>query len=140
MGAGTTVKQSIQHDSGHQATLYERLGGDRGISALVDDIVEAHMGHPAIKARFLPLREKPEHLQEVKRHLRNFLGAGSGGPEQYTGKSMKEAHRGMNISEAEYMAALDDIMLTLERHGIDEPTRKDVLAIGYGLKEEILRL
>jgi hemoglobin len=136
----STAKQSIQHDTRHNASLYERLGGAKGISALVDDIVDAHMVHPAIKARFLPLQEKPERLKEVKQHLCHFIGAGTGGPEQYTGKSMPEAHRGMNISEAEYMAALDDIMLVLERHGIDEQTRKDVLAIGYGLKQDILRL
>jgi hemoglobin len=122
------------------ASLYERLGRAEGISALVDDIVEAHMRNPVIRARYLPLKDTPEHLAEVKAHLCQFLGAGSGGPERYAGRSMTEAHRGMNVSEAEFMAALDDILETLDRHDIDGQTRKDILAIGYALKPEIVGL
>ena len=122
------------------ASLYDRLGAATGIAGIVDDIVVAHLQNPVIKARFLPYLEKPERVNEVKQHMCHFLGAGSGGPEKYTGRSMPEAHRGMNISEAEYMAALDDIMSVLKQHGIDEQAQKDVLAIAYGLKGEILRI
>jgi hypothetical protein len=48
---------------------------------------------------------------------------------------MREAHRGMNISEAEFVAAVDDILAALQRHGIDQSTQKDILAIGV-LAEE----
>jgi hemoglobin len=119
-------------------TLYERLGGAQGISQIVDDVVEAHLNNQTIKARFLPYLEKPERVAEIKKHTCDFLGAGSGGPETYTGRSMPESHRGMNINEAEYMAAIDDIISVLEKHGVEESARKDVLAIAYALKEEIL--
>ena len=119
-------------------TLYEQLGGASGISNMVDDIVEAHLNNPVIKARFLPYLEKPERVAEIKKHTCDFLGAGSGGPEKYAGRSMPETHRGMNISEAEYMAAVDDILAVMEKHGIDESARKDVLAIAYALKGQIL--
>jgi hemoglobin len=122
------------------ASLYERLGGAVGITALVDDIVEAHMRNPVINARFLPYLETPERIAEVKHQLCRFLGAGSGGPEQYTGRSMPEAHRGMNIGEAEYMAAIDDILAAMQKHGIDERTRQDVLGIAYSLKGEIMHV
>ena len=46
----------------------------------------------------------------------------------------------MNISAAEYMAAVDDILKTLDAHGIDEETRKDILAIAYSLKEQIIHV
>lgn len=120
------------------SSLYERLGGNEGISRLVDDIVQAHMDNPAIQKRFLPYGEDPDQLSTIKGHLVNFLGSGSGGPEDYTGRSMPEAHRGMNVNEAEYVAAVDDILLTLDNHGIDEETKKDVLAIAYSLKGEIV--
>lgn len=122
------------------SSLYERLGGAAGIAVLVDDIVEAHMNNPTVSARFLPYRDRPETLAKVKRHTCNFFGAGSGGPEQYDGRSMQDAHRGMNISEQEYMAAIDDILATLGKHNLDEQTRKDVLAIAYSLKGDILRV
>ncbi|MGM0703657.1 MAG: group I truncated hemoglobin [Pseudomonadota bacterium] len=122
------------------ATLYERLGGESGIAALVDDIVEAHMQNPTIQARYLPTRDDPVHFEELKCHLRDFLSAGSGGPAEYRGRSMPEAHRGMNIGEAEYMAVTDDILRVLDRHGVDPQTRQEMLGIAYSLKDEIMHL
>lgn len=123
-----------------QQSLYQRLGEAKGISAIVEDVVEAHMNNPVIKARFLPVKDDPKHFAEVKQHLVNFLAAGSGGPQQYTGRDMPSAHRGMNISEAEYMSAMDDILWALDKHGIDEQTKKDVLAIAYSLKGQMIRV
>jgi hemoglobin len=121
-------------------TLYERLGGANGIARIVDDVVEAHMNNPLIKARFVPLLERPDHLAAAKKHLRDFLGMGGGGPEKYSGRSMPDTHRGMNIRAQEYMAAIDDILATLDKHKVDEQTRKDVLAIAYSLKGEIVHV
>ena len=120
-------------------SLYERLGGSAGINALVEDIVAMHMENPVIQARFRPYLET-EKLVVAKKHLCAFLEAGSGGPAPYEGRSMRDTHRGMNINAAEYMAALDDILATLRKHAIDEQTQKDVLAIAYSLKGEILHV
>jgi len=120
-------------------TLYERLGGAAGVRSLIDGIIENHMSNPAIRARFLPYREDPERLETAKRHLCDFFAAGSGGPDRYEGRSMPEAHRGMNVSEREYMAATDDILDVMARHGHDEETRNEVLAIVWSLKDQIIR-
>ena len=122
------------------ASLFERLGGSSGIKTLVQDIVALHMENPVIRARFRPYLETPDKLEAIKKHTCAFLEAGSGGTAQYGGRSMKDAHRGMNINEAEYMAATDDILAALRQHGIDDQTQKDVLAIAYSLKGEILRV
>lgn len=119
-------------------SLYERLGGVEGISSIVDDIVENHMKNPAVKARFLPLKENPGHFSEVRLNLINFFAAGSGGPQEYHGKDMLSAHQGMNVSQGEYMHVIDDIMKALEKNKIDEQTRNDVLAIAYSLKTDIV--
>lgn len=121
-------------------SLYERLGASAGIATLVDDIVALHIQNPAIGARFRPLLETPDRLAAAKRHLCAFLEAGSGGAQAYAGRSMPDAHRGMNISATEYMAAMDDILAVLGKHGIDEQTRKDVLAIAYSLKDQIIHV
>lgn len=121
-------------------TLFERLGGSNGIAALVDDIVAAHVDNPVIGARFRPYLDAPEKLALTKGHLCAFLEAGSGGPTAYLGRTMRDAHRGMNISAAEYMAALDDILSVLRARRIDDQTQKDVLAIAYSLKGEILHV
>ena len=121
-------------------SLFQRLGGADGIHALVDDIVALHLENPAIQARFRPYLEKPEQLTLIKRHSCEFFEAGSGGPAQYTGRSMRDAHQGMNISEQEYLAAMDDIISALGRHAIDQATKNDVIAILYSLKNDIIRV
>jgi hemoglobin len=53
---------------------------------------------------------------------------------------MRDAHRGMNINAAEYMAAIDDILEALQARGADQATQSEVLAIAYSLKGEILHV
>ena len=92
------------------------------------------MSNPTVKARFLPLKVDPQHFTEVRKHLIEFLVTGSGGPQLYSGKDMTAAHKGMNISQGEYMSVVDDIMTALDRRNIDDATKKDVLFIAYSLK------
>jgi len=119
-------------------SLYERLGGTEGIIAIVDDAVDAHMKNPHVSARFVPYLDTPEKLALVKQHSVEFFSEGSGGPAKYSGKDMVTAHKGMNISRDEYTHVVDDIMITLTKHGIDEVTQKDVLFILWSLKGMII--
>lgn len=105
-------------------TLFDRLGGRNGISAIVDDTVENHMNNTAVNARFLSLKEQPERLATIKNHTIDFFVAGSGGPNNYKGKDMVTAHTGMNISPAEYMHVMDDIFMALDKNKIDEDSKK----------------
>lgn len=121
-------------------SLFTRLGGSTGIEHIVEEVASRHLANPIINARFRPYLEQPGKLDQLKVHLARFLELGSGGPQRYTGRDMKSAHTGMNISPAEYMAALDDIVAALETKGIDEQTRKDVLAIAWSLKGDIIQV
>jgi hemoglobin len=116
-------------------SLYERLGGGSGISAIVDDVMAAHLANPIVGPRYRNVKD----VEHTKRMAREFFCAGAGGPETYSGKDMRTAHRGMNASEQEFLAVVDDIMTVLGRHAIDGATQKDVLAILYGFKNEIVR-
>ncbi len=122
------------------STMYERLGRSEGIRAIVESIAEAHLANPAISKRFEPLVQDPARLKVALDHLCNFLESAAGGPAQYTGKSMAEAHKGMNISGEEYLAAIDDIMGALTKHNIDEVTRNEALSMLYHLKPTVVRL
>jgi len=117
-------------------TLYERLGGADGITQLVSDAVDEHLGNPLVKTRF----ENAEDIDHAKRMSVEFFSVGCGGPGTYSGKDMLTAHKGMNISEQEYMAVMDDIMAAMDKNGIGEDEKKDVLAILYSLKSEIIRV
>ena len=119
-------------------TLFDRLGGREGISIIVNDALENHMNNPHIKARFLPYMNRPEYLAVVKQHTIDFFIMGSGGPSAYKGRDMTTTHTGMNISPGEYMYVIDDIFDALDKSGIDEDSKKDVLAILWSLKGMII--
>ena len=116
-------------------SLYERLGGSAGIAAIVDDVIAAHLANPVVAPRYSNIKD----LEHTKRVSREFFCAGAGGPEKYSGKDLRSAHKGMNVSEQEFLAVVDDVMGVLGRHKIDGATQKDVLAILYGFKNEIVR-
>ncbi len=117
-------------------SLYERLGETVGISRIVEDVMAAHLRNPIVKTRF----EAIEDIDHSTKMAVEFFAAGSGGPDPYTGRDMLTAHRGMNISEQEFIAVVDDIMWALEKHEMTDDTKKDVLAILYSLKGEIIRV
>ena len=117
-------------------SLYERLGGAQGIAQLVEDAVDAHLNNPIVKTRF----ENTKDIEHAKMMSREFFGAGSGGPESYTGRDMLTTHKGMNISEQEFIEVVDDILGAMDKNKLGENEKKDVLAILYSLKDEIIRV
>ena len=117
-------------------TLYERLGGGTGIAQLVEDAVNAHLVNPVVKTRF----ENTKDIEHAKKMSREFFCAGAGGPEIYTGRDMLTAHKGMNISEQEYVAVVDDILGAMDKNKLGEEEKKEVLAILYSLKGNIIRV
>ena len=116
-------------------SLYDRLGGEAGITAIVSDVIRNHQNNPAVKARFQDTDTELLHRRVVE-----FFGMGSGGPQKYTGKDMREAHRAMNISGGEFLAVIDDVMNALDKNGINSETKNEVLGILYSLKDEVVGL
>jgi len=116
-------------------TLYERLGGGERIAALVSDLVDLHLANPAIAPRF-----RQYDAEEVKRKATEFMCAGTGGPETYTGKGLIKAHEGMNISPAEFLAVMDDVDVVLEKHNVGPRERQEVVATFMALRGEVLHL
>ncbi|XZG70182.1 group I truncated hemoglobin [Chitinibacteraceae bacterium HSL-7] len=92
-------------------SLYQRLGERSGIARIVDDVVAFHLANPVIKTRF----EHAKDLENLKQKACEFFCAGSGGPETYSGKEMRAAHLGMNITEQEYLAVMDDVAAALDK-------------------------
>ncbi|MHB1122923.1 MAG: group I truncated hemoglobin [Ramlibacter sp.] len=117
-------------------SLYDRLGRFDGITRIVHDVMENHLANPAIRTRFQAAKD----LDHAKKMAVEFFCAGCGGPEPYTGRDLVLTHKGMNISEQEYMAAMDDILAALEKNDIDPATRGEVTAILYSLKGQVIRV
>lgn len=117
-------------------SLYERLGGIDGITQLVSDAVDTHLANPIVKTRF----ENTADIAHAKRMSVEFFCAESGGPQAYTGRDMLTTHKGMNISEQEFIAVVDDILLAMDKNNCAEDVKKDVLAMLYSLKGQIIRV
>lgn len=123
-----------------EKTLFERLGGEEGVSSIVDGIMAAHIVNPDIKHVFLPIANSPKRLEVFNKHVKEFLSAGTGGGAVYTGKDLPTAHKGLNTTEKEFMSAIDDILMVLGKHNIDEETKKDMLYILFSLKGAVIGL
>ncbi len=118
------------------STLYERLGGEESIKQLAADILDNHYRNPLLRTRF----EKVSDRAALERHSVEFLCAGSGGPQTYTGKDLVSAHRHMNIDSQELIAAIDDIVAAMTKNGYADAEKNEVVAILYSLKGDVLRL
>lgn len=120
-------------------TIYEKLGGAEGISGAVEQIVSKHLENEDIKHYFLPLTENPEHFEQFKQHVKDFLGAGTGGGTEYKGRDMAGAHKGLNISEAEFLSGIDDILFVLDANNVDRVSRNELLATLYSMKNAVIK-
>jgi len=121
-----------------EKSLFERLGGEKGISSIVDNITDNHLKNPVINAKFSHLKPGTESYERFKAHVREFLSAGTGGTAQYTGKDMVAAHTGFSITGKEFLSTTDDVLMALDSHNIDEETKKDMLYILYSMKDAVM--
>lgn len=117
------------------ASLYERLGGAAAITSIANDIVDLHRHNPRVAPRFAGA-----DAPTLKRRVATFFSMGTGGPSEYEGRAMLEAHRGMNIDCAEFIAVLDDALEALRRHGVGQREQEEVLFILYGMKADIVKV
>jgi hemoglobin len=117
-------------------TLYDRLGGQDGVNKLVDRVIDLHLQNETVGPRYRNLDE--DRLARSREKAKEFFAAGAGGPVEYTGRSMIEAHTGMNVSPTEFVAVVDDIMGAMKEIGYPQPVCDEVLGIAYSLKEEIV--
>lgn len=116
-------------------SLYERLGRRDGIARITRTLLDNHLANPLVNTRYAA-----SDLPKVEQHVIEFFCAGAGGPETYTGKDMIATHKGMNVSEQEFVAVVDDAMAALTSHDIEPATRNEVLGILWSLKGEVVRL
>lgn len=117
-------------------TLYDRLGCRDGIARITRALIQNHLANPLVSNRYAQIQD----MDRLERNVIDFFCAGAGGPEAYAGKDMLATHRGMNISEQEFVAVIDDAMAALVSCGIEPPVRNEVLAILWSMKGEVIRV
>jgi hemoglobin len=116
-------------------SLYQRLGGAERIAAVVDDALDRHAANPLLAPRF-----RGKDLPKLKQLGTQFFCMGSGGPQRYEGRELRAAHSGMNISEQELTAAIDDFVAALQAQRVGPAEINEVVGILFSLKGEVLRI
>jgi hemoglobin len=113
-----------------QPTLYDRLGGVYSIATVVDDFIDRIMVDSRLNAN--PSVNEAHHKVPpagFKYLVTEMVCWATGGPQRYTGKSMADSHRHLNISPKEWDAFMDDFQQTLNKFNVPSPEQAELRTI-----------
>lgn len=119
-----------------QKTLYERLGGYDAIAAVVNDLLPRLQTDTQL-GRFWQHRGE-DGVRREKQLLIDFLCSCAGGPLYYTGRDMKTAHKGMKISESDWVRFLEHLNATLDAFQVPQAEREEAAAFIHSTKPDIV--
>jgi len=123
----------------NQPSLYERLGGVYSIATVVDDFINRIMVDPRLNAN--PRVDEAHHQVSpagFKYLVTEMVCWATGGPQQYTGRSMRDSHQHLLITAAEWEAFLDDFQQTLDKFGVSEAEQAELKAIVASTRADIV--
>ncbi|MFC5825054.1 group I truncated hemoglobin [Nonomuraea insulae] len=106
------------------ASYYEKIGGALTVRQVVDQFYSAVLDEPELKPYFDGV-----DLVRLKRHMVVLLCSVLGGPEQYEGQDLADAHRGMGIAGEHYEKVGDLLVTTLRGQGADEEVVQHVVTV-----------
>lgn len=120
-------------------TLYERLGGIYNIATVVEDFIDRIMVDDRLNAN--PRVDEAHHRvlpPGFKYLVTEQVGEATGGPQRYTGRSMKDSHRDLVITADEWRAFIDDLNQTLEKFEVPQQERSELFAIIESTRHDIV--
>jgi hemoglobin len=122
-----------------EKSLYDRLGGTYSIAALVDDFIERLLVNDVLNAN-PAIKEARARVPKagLKFRVTAMVSQVTGGPEKYAGRSMKESHAHLHITEAEWEAMVADFKKSLAKFKVPEPEQKELIAIVESTKKDIV--
>ena len=123
---------------GKEKSLYDRLGGKKSITAVVDEFVGRVAADTRINAFFAQTAADPKRLASFKGKLVDQICEASGGPCKYTGKSMKDAHMGINIRGADFNALVEDLVAALDKFKVPAHEKDQLLGALGPMKGDIV--
>ncbi|MFC4540919.1 group 1 truncated hemoglobin [Halosolutus amylolyticus] len=104
-------------------SLYERLGGEDGIAAVVDDFYDRVVADEQVAHYF-----EDVDMQKQRAHQAQFISSVAGGPVEYTGAEMEAAHADLDIGPADFEAIATHLDDALAAFDVAEDDRQTVLA------------
>lgn len=94
-------------------TLYQQLGEREGIANVVEDLLYLIVEDERINQQF-----KGMDVAQFHHNLTDQLCELSGGPCTYTGREMRELHSGMAITDTQFNALAENLILAMEKNDI----------------------
>jgi hemoglobin len=122
-------------DAAPPPTLYERLGGKEGVDAIADSFAKNLLADPRVNKAFKKSKDGLAHFKEM---LTAQICQLAGGPCQYSGKDMKDAHRGMGITDAQFDDVVEDLKLALDEKGAPEQDKSELFAALAPMRADIV--
>jgi hemoglobin len=131
------MKADMANDN--QPTLYERLGGVYSIATVVDDLIDRVMADARLNAN--PLVDEAHHRVSpagFKYYVTEMVGGAAGGPQKYTGRSMRDSHQDLRITAGEWEVFMDDLQQTLDKFGVPQAEQAELKAIVASTRADIV--
>src|SRR5262249_23099130 len=104
------------------------------ISAVVDDFATNVLADTRINKKFAKT-----DAPRLGANLKDFVCNATGGPCQYNGLSMKEAHNHMRVTGGEFNALVEDLVKSLDKFNVGEQEKSELLGKLAGLKGDIVK-
>jgi hemoglobin len=148
---GTATNKPAQ--ATEKMPLFERLGGEAGISNIVTDFTPRVMNDPRVnwnregikrggisihRGKSETWNPSPQNIALLSKHLAEFLALATGGPAHYSGGQLESVHADMHISNPEFDAAIGDLKASLDKLKIPNLEQKELLAIVESTRPQIV--
>ena len=140
LGALVTATSVAQQSAATtKPPLYERLGGLKGISLVVDDFIDRLVANKTLnKNPAIDAGRKASPAPYLKVQVSQLVCEATGGPCRYAGKDMKSSHVRLNISEAEWDVMAGEFKKSLNKFNVPAAEQNELFEIVGKTKPDIV--
>ena len=137
--ATTIALTASAQQTGTEQPLYERLGGLKGITVVVDDFINRLVANKTLnKNPAINAGRKSSPAPYLKFQVSQLICELAGGPCKYTGQAMKESHAHLNISEKEWGVMVKEFQKSLDKFKVPAAEQKELFDMVGKTKADIV--
>lgn len=118
-----------------EQSIYEKIGGEAAVNAAVDIFYRKVLMDDRISHFFDTIDMESQHAKQ-----KAFMTMAFGGPNKYTGKDMREAHKHMNLKEEHFDAVAENLVETLQELSVKPAYIDDIVSVCLSVKADVLNL
>jgi len=116
-----------------EVSVYELIGGEPALVAVVDDFYERVLADPQLAPFFAGA-----NMPKLKGRQVEFFAAALGGPDLYQGGSMRQVHAGRGIGQADFDKVAFHLTHALSAAGVPGETVTQIAGVVLPLAGEIV--